>query len=125
MYFFGDNAIKPTGNDYKVCKAVMKAPCEFCCFKIRNPRDTADYLTLILAGYDPDNVLSNNNPQSKDEIAKQLDDLKAVSKGGTRSKNSGKKRKTRRKRRRKTRKRRKRNKTRRKPKKRHRRTKRR
>ena len=125
VYFFGDNAIKPTGNDYKVCKAVMKEQCEFCCFKIRNPRDTADYLTLILAGYDPDNVLGNNNPQSKDEIAKQLDDLKAASKGGTRRKKSGKKRKTRRKRRRKTRKRRKRRRTKHKRKKRYRRTKRR
>ena len=103
----------------------MKEQCEFCCFKIRDPRDTADYLTLILAGYDPDNVLGNNNPQSKDEIAKQLDDLKAVSRGGTRRKKSGKKRKTRRKRRRKTRKRRKRRRTKRKRKKRHRRTKRR
>ena len=81
----------------------MEEQCEFCCFKVGDPRDTADYLTLILAGYDPDNVLGENNPQTKDEIAKQLYDIKAVkckenalSKEG---KKGGKKRKTRRKRR--------------------------
>ena len=115
VYFFGDNAIKPTGNDYKVCKQVMNEQCEFCCFKVRGPRDTEQYLTLILAGYDPDGVIGDNNPQTGDEMEGQLNNFKAALKGGTRRKKSGKKRKTRRKR--KTRKRRKRR-TKRKPKKR-------
>jgi hydroxymethylpyrimidine pyrophosphatase-like HAD family hydrolase len=106
VYFFGDNAIKPTGNDFKVCEQVMNEQCKFCCFKVGGPRDTEQYLTLILAGYDPDGVIGDNNPQTEHEITRQLNDFKAALKGGTRRKKSGKKRKTRRKR--KTRKRRKR-----------------
>jgi len=127
VYFFGDNAIKPTGNDYKVCKVVMEEQCEFCCFKIGDPRDTAKYLTLILAGYDPDNVLGENNTQTKDEIAKQLYDIEVSSEAKlSEEKRKGGKKTRKRKRRRKTRKRRRRKKrTRRKRKKRRRRTKRR
>jgi len=74
VYFFGDNAIKPTGNDFKVCKAVMEQQCEFCCFKVRSPVDTGNYLTLLIVGVDPKALEGKNNPQSEDEIKRQLCD---------------------------------------------------
>jgi len=72
VYFFGDNAIKPTGNDFKVCKAVMQQECKFCCFKVRSPSDTANYLTLLLNGYNPEEVEGENNPKNEDDIHRQL-----------------------------------------------------
>ena len=75
VYFFGDNAIKPTGNDFKVCKAVMKEQCEFCCFKVRSPSDTANYLTLLIEGVDLNAIVGKNDPQSEDEIKRQLCDM--------------------------------------------------
>ena len=72
VYFFGDNAIKPTGNDFKVCKAVMEQECKFCCFKVGNPSDTANYLTLLLNGYNPEEVEGENNPKNEDDIHRQL-----------------------------------------------------
>ena len=75
VYFFGDNAIKPTGNDFKVCKAVMEQECEFCCFKVGNPSDTANYLTLLIAGVNLNAIEGKNDPQSEDEIKRQLCDM--------------------------------------------------
>ena len=72
VYFFGDNAIKRTGNDFKVCKAVMEEQCEFCCVKVRSPSDTANYLTLLIAGVDLNAIEGKNDPQSEDEIKRQL-----------------------------------------------------
>jgi hydroxymethylpyrimidine pyrophosphatase-like HAD family hydrolase len=72
VYFFGDNAIKPTGNDFKVCKAVMEEQCEFCCVKVRSPSDTANYLTLLIEGVDLNAIEGKNDPQSEDEIKRQL-----------------------------------------------------
>ncbi len=75
VYFFGDNAIKPTGNDFKVCKAVMEQECKFCCFKVRNPSDTANYLTLLLNGYNPEEIVGENKPKNDAEIKRQLCDM--------------------------------------------------
>lgn len=72
VYFFGDNAINPTGNDFKVCQAVMSQECPFCCFKIGNPKDTSNYLTLLINGYNPEDVVGKNMPQNEAEIKKQL-----------------------------------------------------
>jgi len=132
IYFFGDNAIKRTGNDYKVCQVVMKDECQFCCFKVGSPKDTESYINLLIAGYNPvDVVHGRNNPADEDGIGQMLADLHVLyPKSAMRPKREayktrvgGKRRKTRRrrpKRRRRTRRHRKKRKTRRRPKKRHR-----
>ena len=140
VYFFGDNAIKPTGNDFKVCKAVMEEQCEFCCVKVRSPSDTANYLTLLIAGVDLNAIEGKNDPQSEDEIKRQLCNMfninnitpvpeecstveVKVSRGGRRKRTKKRRRKIKKRKSRKQRKRK--TKHKRKPKKRHRRTRRR
>ena len=139
IYFFGDNAIKPTGNDFKVCRAVMAQECPFCCFKIGNPVDTSNYLTLLINGYNPEELVEGTNmPINEAEIHRQLcdtfkmaglalpDECTGEGKGGGKKRRKTRKRRKKRKTRKRHKKRRKKKtRKRRKPKKRHRRTRRR
>ena len=129
IYFFGDNAIKRTGNDYKVCQVVMKDECQFCCFKVGSPKDTESYINLLIAGYNPVGVVhGRNNPADEDSIRQMLADLEALypeQARGQKAHTGGRKRNSCRRKsrnRRRVRRCRKRRKTRRRPKKRHRRT---
>ena len=53
----------------------MEQECKFCCFKVRNPSDTANYLTLLLNGYNPEEIVGENKPTNDAEIKRQLCDM--------------------------------------------------
>ena len=57
--------------------------CDFCCFKVRDPRDTVQYLTLMGSITTTRTMSSGSNlSQTGDEIEGQLNDFNAALKGG-------------------------------------------